>query len=140
LPQSSTPYAERLRDPRWQRKRLEVMQRDEFTCQECFSSEKTLNVHHGYYIKGNDPWDYPMSSIHTLCEECHEAETGNGLWAKICLTNELAAKGWLFGQFQWIAYMLSQLNRPITPRGLMLIFMNAIRQYEKEGLPPGCVD
>jgi len=70
----SSDYSHKLRDPRWQKKRLEIMQRDEFVCQKCFSSEATLNVHHCYYETGFDPWDYPSASVITLCEFCHSDE------------------------------------------------------------------
>lgn len=65
-------YWELLRDPRWQRKRLEVMQRDDFTCQCCDKKTQTLNVHHMYYERGLSPWEYPNESLQTLCEDCHE--------------------------------------------------------------------
>ncbi len=68
-------YAELLRDPRWQRKRLEVMERDEFQCQECGSGTRTLNVHHTYYAKGRKPWEYEADALRTLCEECHKRLT-----------------------------------------------------------------
>lgn len=48
-------YDELLKDPRWQRKRLEAMQADKFTCQMCFRSDKPLNVHHKKYIQGAAP-------------------------------------------------------------------------------------
>jgi hypothetical protein len=67
-------YYEKLRDPRWQKMRLEVMNRDGFVCQSCFDSESTLNVHHRLYIKGRDPWDYPLAGLVTLCESCHKSE------------------------------------------------------------------
>lgn len=67
-----TAYGDLLRDPRWQRKRLEVMERAEFECEECGSKTKTLNVHHAYYEKGCDPWEYPNDSLRCLCEDCHE--------------------------------------------------------------------
>lgn len=70
-------YVEKLRDPRWQKKRLEILNRDNFTCQSCFSSEKTLHVHHKIYIKGVEPWDYNNEYLITLCEECHAWETEN---------------------------------------------------------------
>lgn len=70
-----TEYGEKLRDPRWQKMRLEVMQRDEFACQMCFDTKSTLNVHHRWYVAGRDPWDYPIESLITLCELCHEQET-----------------------------------------------------------------
>jgi hypothetical protein len=66
-------YSKKLRDPRWQKKRLEVMQRDDFTCLACGCKDSTLNVHHKQY-HGN-PWDAPMSSLETLCEWCHEKRT-----------------------------------------------------------------
>jgi hypothetical protein len=68
-------YAEKLRDPRWQKKRLEIMERDKFTCQLCGNNESTLNIHHLYYEKNKDPWDYNNDDLITLCEECHEYET-----------------------------------------------------------------
>src|SRR5262245_53386302 len=64
-------YLEMLRDPRWQRKRLEVMQREDFACQDCGATDSTLNVHHTYYEKGKPPWDYPIESLKCLCEPCH---------------------------------------------------------------------
>lgn len=67
-------YFEKLKDPRWQKKRLAIMQRDDFTCQECGAKDKTLHVHHKTYIYGNDPWDYPDKNLITLCENCHEVE------------------------------------------------------------------
>lgn len=68
-------YFKKLKDPRWQKKRLEVFERDEWACQICFDNEATLNVHHKYYIWKADPWDYPNDALITLCEECHLNET-----------------------------------------------------------------
>ncbi|MEG1950846.1 MAG: HNH endonuclease [Odoribacter sp.] len=65
-------YIEELKDPRWQRKRLEVMQADKFTCQMCFRSDKPLNVHHKKYIKGYKAWEYETNELITLCEDCHK--------------------------------------------------------------------
>lgn len=65
-------YAEKLKDPRWQKKRLEIMQRDEWECRGCHDKNNTLNVHHLKYINSNEPWDYPDDLLITLCEECHE--------------------------------------------------------------------
>jgi 5-methylcytosine-specific restriction endonuclease McrA len=66
------PYWEKLRDPRWQRKRTEIMQRDNYTCRYCQSTENTLNVHHRVYRKGKSPWEYEDDVFVTLCESCHE--------------------------------------------------------------------
>jgi len=65
-------YSEKLRDPRWQKKRLKVLERDYWTCQECGDKTTTLHVHHRKYIKGRNPWEYDDDVLITLCETCHE--------------------------------------------------------------------
>lgn len=68
-------YSEKLKDPRWQRKRLEILARDNFECRHCHSKEKSLHVHHKLYRKGANPWEYEADLLLTLCEDCHkEAE------------------------------------------------------------------
>lgn len=67
-------YAEKLKDPRWQRKRLEILQRDDFTCRACGAKTETLHVHHIRYFRGRNPWDYKEFYLVTLCERCHESE------------------------------------------------------------------
>ena len=71
---AKSDYFQKLKDPRWQKKRLEILQRDDFTCQNCQSKNNELHVHHKYYIYGNDPWDYQNSALIVLCKECHEEE------------------------------------------------------------------
>lgn len=71
---SKSEYVEKLKDPRWQKKRLEAFERDEWTCQRCGDSESTLVVHHFHYEKGKEPWEYPLKHLVTLCEDCHENE------------------------------------------------------------------
>lgn len=65
-------YYEKLKDPRWQKKRLEVLERDEWTCKICKSVENTLNVHHKKYAKSGNPWDVELVDLETYCESCHE--------------------------------------------------------------------
>lgn len=67
-------YSEKLKDPRWQKKRLEILQRDEFSCQSCFDDKSTLHVHHRIYVPG-EPWEIQNEFLVTLCESCHQRET-----------------------------------------------------------------
>ena len=67
-------YKEKLLDPRWQRKRLEVMNRDQFKCTDCGKETETLHVHHKFYLKGSEPWEYENEILTTLCYKCHENE------------------------------------------------------------------
>lgn len=71
-------YSEKLKDSRWQRKRLEIMGRDEFECQKCHCKDHgMLSVHHRHYINGREPWDYPGELLITLCQQCHKEEENN---------------------------------------------------------------
>ena len=67
-------YAEKLRDPRWQKIRLKVFERDNWACKSCGETTKTLHVHHKLYEKGKEPWEYPLEYLLTLCEPCHDKE------------------------------------------------------------------
>lgn len=65
-------YAEQLKHPNWQRKRLEVLGAAEFRCEMCGDSESTLHVHHKQYIKGRMAWEYDAQELAAMCESCHE--------------------------------------------------------------------
>lgn len=67
-------YAEKLKDPRWQKKRLEVLNRDGFQCRFCGDDKTELQVHHITYYSDVEPWDYHHSDLYTLCKYCHEKE------------------------------------------------------------------
>ena len=67
-------YSKHYKDSRWQQKRLEIMERDNWTCRSCGASGEgvTLNVHHAYYEKGKKPWEYENKMLITWCEKCHK--------------------------------------------------------------------
>jgi hypothetical protein len=64
-------YADKLQDPRWQKKRLEIFCRDNWACTNCKDTGNSLCVHHFLYIPNLEPWDYPNNLLTTLCELCH---------------------------------------------------------------------
>ena len=63
-------YANQLKDPRWQRKRLEVMERDNWQCRDTGVADESLQVHHCWYAKGG-PWETPSEYLLTLTEGAH---------------------------------------------------------------------
>jgi len=65
-------YKQQINHPKWQRRRLEVMERDGFQCQVCFDRNKKQNVHHKYYIYNKLIWEYPDELLLTVCEDCHK--------------------------------------------------------------------
>jgi hypothetical protein len=62
-------YIEKLKNPRWQRKRLKILERDNFACQFCGDKETELHIHHLKY-KG-EPWDVEDEFLKTVCKDCH---------------------------------------------------------------------
>ena len=83
-------YSDLLKDPRWQKKRLEILNRDDFKCKCCGDEKSTLHVHHQFYLSNHKPWDYEDSILLTLCEECHLCEelwkSDDGKFMEIMLT------------------------------------------------------
>ena len=91
--ETKNPYWKKLLDPRWQKKRLEVFERDGFKCRYCDSESKTLQVHHLYYVSGREPWEYHLGAFKTACSSCHKElkqESKNAAyWEYFChLENE----------------------------------------------------
>ena len=82
-------YKEQLLHPNWQRKRMEILSRDEYTCTYCGDTESTLHVHHRIYIKGRKVWEYDDDQLETLCHKCH----GDGHELRKLLDRMLAAPG-----------------------------------------------
>ena len=53
------------------------MEQANWACEWCGNRDENLQIHHGYYGKGDngkrrDPWEYPDSTLWTLCDTCHE--------------------------------------------------------------------
>lgn len=65
-------YQRKLSNPLWQRKRLEIYQRDNFSCVKCGDNKTELQVHHKYYEKGKEPYEHEDDAMATLCANCHE--------------------------------------------------------------------
>lgn len=74
-------YAEKLKDVRWQRKRLELLEKSQWRCSNiqlgtCPNYEtpdkNTLAVHHRIYLPKTEPWDYEAWAYQVLCDDCHK--------------------------------------------------------------------
>ena len=60
------------KDPRWQRLRLRILERDDWQCCRCGDFRSTLNVHHRRYgVSGEQPWNVQEWDLETLCRRCH---------------------------------------------------------------------
>jgi len=101
-------YLKQLRDPRWQKKRLEILNRDNFTCQHCLCKDKELQVHHRYYEKDKLAWEYDDNCFITLCKDCHKSETKENYE---CYQN------------------LSELKKSFLDKGFSMAMLNMLTAY-----------
>lgn len=109
------PYVVKLRDPRWQKQRLKILERDRWTCQVCESTTDTLAVHHLYYEGATDPWEYPDEALLTLCEECHSRETEDLKVAMRFLSQTLRRAGFMSTAFRILAKGFGAMDRNGVP-------------------------
>lgn len=122
-------YKEKLKDPRWQKKRLIIMERDRFQCSSCGDDSKTLNVHHCVYVNTNDPWDYPDNLLITLCEDCHNFEHSGQRDLEIKdLLEELKGNGVLLAD---ISNLIESLAEQKYSRSKIARLVNHIYSDEK---------
>ena len=103
-------YSEKLKDPRWQKLRLQVFERDGWCCQRCGNDENTLTVHHLSYLPGIEPWDYKLQNFMTLCQECHDHEYANRRNDENILLQTLRRKGFLAGDLIVLASAFQNLS------------------------------
>lgn len=68
-------YQKKLIHPKWQQKRLEIINRDNCTCRFCSDKNTQLDVHHKYYKPGAEPWEYDSSALVSVCRPCHQCIT-----------------------------------------------------------------
>jgi len=66
-------YGEQLAYSEWNKKRMEIWQRDGHKCVGC-GSKSNLVVHHKEYRSGIFAWEYPNDCLVTLCKDCHSKE------------------------------------------------------------------
>ena len=64
-------YHQQLEHPLWAEKRSMILKRDQYQCRLC-GSHHDLQVHHIKYSSGKKAWEYPNSTLVTLCRECHQ--------------------------------------------------------------------
>jgi len=105
-------YAEKLKDPRWQKRRLLFLERNKWTCKKCGDTKTELHVHHKNYKKNCDPWNYEDVDLDVLCKHCHffVEEVKDVLNYDSCkIQKSIGKEG---GRLMFISYCFKELNIP----------------------------
>jgi hypothetical protein len=77
-------YKDLLDTLEWQTKRLQILDRDCYTCKKCSKKSEKLHVHHKWYIKDEFPWEIEDDGLVALCHHCHK---------EVHLTEEISVYG-----------------------------------------------
>ena len=114
-----TEYAQKLKNPAWQKIRLKVFERDAWTCTQCYRTDATLAVHHLYYTAGKEPWEYPLRALRTLCEDCHKEEHFARKTAEDRLLRAMKKAALLTQQVDTLANALEEMEWTDTPASVI---------------------
>jgi hypothetical protein len=72
-------YREIRQHPEWFKLRTKVWARANNCCEHkgctySYDEKNPLDVHHIKYVKGKEPWDYPLDNFELLCRKHHSAK------------------------------------------------------------------
>lgn len=65
-------YVAKLRNPLWQKRRLEILEAANWACEDCGTKDQELQVHHCAYIPDAEPWEHTRSELMACCDSCHK--------------------------------------------------------------------
>jgi hypothetical protein len=86
-------YSTKLKSPKWQKKRLEIMARDGFMCVICNNPNSELHVHHTIYDYSiKEPENYPDETLITLCDDCYNNNHNSKIASHAIITLILLCK------------------------------------------------
>lgn len=101
-------YAQQIKHPNWQKKRLEVLEAHNFECENCGSKEEELHVHHPFYKRGAMIWQYETDELQSLCHKCHKDVHAKDEEIKQLLANRNTYKEEVIG------YLKAMSDNPYT--------------------------
>jgi len=127
-----TPYQRKLAHPLWQKKRLEVMQRDGFKCTNCQSTEDELHIHHLYYLPNTLPQDYPLTAYTTFCNTCHEIEEAKMKLIEAAFCNRAQIAGLMSNHFVYLIETLEKVAKSGRSVSNAISVMEAFSELTKD--------
>lgn len=124
----NTKYLASFKRPEWQKRRLEIMERDSWACKLCGDTQVTLNVHHKWYEFGKLPWEYPDECLETLCDHCHEMEHECKREHVSTLINTILNKGCFYDDLLGIAAVIYDMDRSVFAKRFNIKRMKTKRE------------
>lgn len=97
-------YAQQMKHPMWQKKRLEVLEQHSFECESCGAADQELHVHHPFYTRGAMIWEYASEDLHCLCHKCHKDAHALDVRVRELLADRNVCKDTLMGFMKGMLY------------------------------------
>lgn len=116
-------YQEQLLHPKWQRRKAEILTRDNFTCKCCGDKETTLHVHHIEYWGSRMAWEYPDELLVTLCQICHDKEKER-VRLESQLVQSLKSNGFL------VSDLMAMATKVFTDREFTETLLKTLRKFQ----------
>jgi hypothetical protein len=60
-------YTQKLKNPKWQKRRLAVLERAKWRCEDCGEDASELQVYHCAYVRALEPWEHGDDLLMCLC-------------------------------------------------------------------------
>ena len=117
-------YSEKLMQVSWQKRRLHILQRDNWKCCYCGAESGRLEVHHKIYLDLPSPADYPDDLLITLCHTCHKKEMIRPVQERM-LINTLSTKGFMVGDLVSLSCKIE------TDQNFTRQLINILREFQK---------
>jgi len=127
-------YKDDLKTAHWQKRRLEVLEKANWLCEDCGAGGDTqLQVHHTVYIQGRRAWEYGDEFLMSVCDTCHKQRQGfeNGLRTALGKITRCMSKGSLEIHFWDTAEIAAESdhNRQIR---MMQAIHSAVEKSKRE--------
>jgi len=119
-------YFESFKDPRWQKKRLEILERDDFECIVCGDKKAQLHAHHTIYFENSYPWEYPNRCIKTLCDKCHTDEHESLFDCLKQMSHTLRYLGYLSDDIWNLSDMLGSIKANHNTKDNIIAFIRSL--------------
>lgn len=118
-------YSKALRDPRWQKRRLEAMEAAGWMCRQCGTDTQEMHVHHMLYIKGRKPWEYENRHLLALCADCHKDTESAKRRFEETLSDYATSTGSASDVYDHLAgYLFARYEKSELPSGENAFFRN----------------
>jgi 5-methylcytosine-specific restriction endonuclease McrA len=115
-------------DPRWRKKRAEILERDGWRCQSDGNHAGDLNVHHRNYTTA-EPWHELNENLITVCEKHHQGEHDQLGASDRDVAAKLMESNWMVKHRKLLAQCIEE--RAVTPEEIYQFLITKLNERKR---------